>query len=281
MSPAKPDWLRKRLPVGANVQAMEGNLEQNRLHTICQEACCPNQGECFSKGVATFLIMGPTCTRNCRFCDIEPGRPRPLDPTEPARVAAAAADLQLRHVVVTSVTRDDLPDGGAGHFADVVAALRARLPAAAVEILTPDFRGVAGAVDIIIAARPDVFNHNVETVPRLYPAVRPGADYARSLALLAEVGRRSPIAVKSGLMVGLGETREELRTVFHDLAGAGVRLLTIGQYLAPSAAHHPVVRYLPPGEFAELRQEAEAAGIPLVAAAPLVRSSYRADEFCR
>lgn len=279
--PRKPAWLRVTAFSGMGYENVSRLLRHYGLNTVCHAANCPNRGECFNRGTATFLIMGPTCTRNCRFCDIEPGRPRPLDPTEPARGAAAAADLQLRHVVVTSVTRDDLPDGGAGHFADVVAALRARLPAAAVEILTPDFRGVAGAVDIIIAARPDVFNHNVETVPRLYPAVRPGADYARSLALLAEVGRRSPIAVKSGLMVGLGETREELRTVFHDLAGAGVRLLTIGQYLAPSAAHHPVVRYLPPGEFAELRQEAEAAGIPLVAAAPLVRSSYRADEFCR
>lgn len=262
-------------------EEMAGFLASMGLHTVCQSASCPNIGECFSRHTATFMILGDACTRSCGFCGVSHDAPHPVDPDEPRRVAEASVRLGLRYVVVTSVTRDDLPDGGAGHFADVVAALRARLPAAAVEILTPDFRGVAGAVDIIIAARPDVFNHNVETVPRLYPAVRPGADYARSLALLAEVGRRSPIAVKSGLMVGLGETREELRTVFHDLAGAGVRLLTIGQYLAPSAAHHPVVRYLPPGEFAELRQEAEAAGIPLVAAAPLVRSSYRADEFCR
>ena len=223
--------------------------------------------------------MGPTCTRNCRFCDIEPGRPKTLDPTEPQRVASAARGLNLRHVVVTSVTRDDPPDGGARHFAATVAALRQEVPEASIEILTPDFRGVADAVGIVIEAAPDVFNHNVETVPRLYPTVRPGADYRRSLDLLRAVGARSTIVTKSGLMVGVGETRDELIAVFKDLADAGVRVLTIGQYLAPSKDHLPVVRYWHPDEFSDLKREAEIAGIGTVVSAPLVRSSYKADLF--
>lgn len=275
----KPRWLKVSGFSGKGYEDVLRLLQRYGLNTVCHAANCPNRGECFNRGTATFLIMGPTCTRNCRFCDIEPGRPPALDPTEPERVAAAAFELKLRHVVVTSVTRDDLPDGGAGHFAQTVHCLRERLPEASVEILTPDFRDVPNAVDIIIAARPDVFNHNIETVPRLYPAVRPGADYRRSLNLLAEVGRRSEIVTKSGLMVGLGERREEFVAVFKDLAAVGVRVLTIGQYLAPSKDHYPVERYVPPEEFSELKQAAEAVGIARVVAAPLVRSSYKADMY--
>ncbi len=275
----KPSWLRVTGFSGRGYEQVNRLLRHYGLNTVCHAANCPNRGECFNRGTATFLIMGPKCTRNCRFCDIEPGRPAPLDPTEPQRVASASKELNLRHVVVTSVTRDDLPDGGVRHFAATVAALRQELPEASVEILTPDFRGVPEAVDIVVAARPDVFNHNVETVPRLYPTVRPGADYRRSLDLLRAVGDRSDIVTKSGLMVGVGETRDELLPVFKDLADAGVRVLTIGQYLAPSKEHLPVVRYWHPDEFSDLKRAAEAAGIATVVSAPLVRSSYKADVF--
>lgn len=275
----KPAWLKVSGFSGKGYEQVNRLLRHYGLSTVCHAANCPNRGECFNRGTATFLIMGPTCTRNCRFCDIEPGRPGQLDPTEPNRVASAAKELHLRHVVVTSVTRDDLPDGGVRHFAATVAALRQDLPGASIEILTPDFRGVAEAVDIIIDACPDVFNHNVETVPRLYSSVRPGADYRRSLDLLRAVGSRSQIVTKSGLMVGVGETRDELVAVFNDLAAAGVRVLTIGQYLAPSKDHLPVVRYWHPDEFSDLKRAAESAGIGTVVSAPLVRSSYKADLF--
>jgi len=275
----KPDWLKVTGFSGRNYDQVNGLLKRYGLNTVCHAANCPNRGECFNRGTATFLIMGPNCTRNCRFCDVNPGRPAALDPTEPTRVATVSQQLGLKHVVVTSVTRDDLPDGGADHFAATVSAIREALPDATVEILTPDFRNAPGAVETIIRSRPDIFNHNVETVPRLYATIRPGADYRRSLDLLQDVGRRSDIATKSGLMVGLGESEEELRAVFEDLARVGVSILTIGQYLAPSSDHFPVVRYVHPDEFSTLKQSAHQAGIKTVASAPLVRSSYRADEY--
>ena len=275
----KPDWLKVSGFSGRGYEQINHLLRQYGLNTVCQAANCPNRGECFNRGTATFLIMGPRCTRNCRFCDVQPGRPAPLDPSEPENVAAVSEQLKLKHVVVTSVTRDDLPDGGTAHFAATVAAIRERLPAATVEILTPDFKKVPEAVDRIIEMRPDVFNHNIETVPRLYRSVRPAADYRRSLDLLAEVGRRSEIVTKSGLMVGLGEERSEMLVVFADLARAGVKLLTIGQYLAPSKEHHPVVRYVTPDEFDDYGREAKRAGIPQVFSAPLVRSSYKAEAY--
>lgn len=275
----KPDWLKVTAFSGRNYEHVNRLLKRYGLNTVCQAANCPNRGECFNRGTATFLVMGPKCTRNCRFCDVEPGRPAALDPEEPDRVATMAAELNLKHVVVTSVTRDDLPDGGAAHFAATVAALRRRLPAATVEILTPDFRNAPGAVDIIAASRPDVFNHNLETVPRLYPEIRPGADYRRSLTLLEQIGRRNCAVTKSGLMVGLGETEPELVAVFRDLVRVGVKMLTVGQYLSPSGNHYPVVRFLHPDEFSRLKQIALELGIPKVASAPLVRSSYKAEAF--
>ncbi len=256
-------------------------MKDLHLNTVCHAANCPNRGECFNRGTATFLILGPTCTRNCRFCDIAPGKPPLPDIQEPVRVAKAAKTLNLRHVVVTSVTRDDLPDGGATQFARTIEEIRKALPKATVEVLTPDFKNAPDGPRIIMDASPDIFNHNVETVPRLYAQVRPGADYQRSLQLLHRVHKESAIVTKSGLMVGLGETREELQAVFADLARHRVSILTIGQYLAPSKAHIPVVRYVHPDEFDVLKKDAQQAGIPYVASAPLVRSSYRADEFIK
>jgi lipoic acid synthetase len=260
---------------------MEGLLRGHGLHTVCEDARCPNKGECFERGTATFLILGDVCTRDCRFCAVAGGRPGPLDPAEPEEVAAAAAALGLRHVVVTSVTRDDLPDGGAGHFAATIRALRRRLPeGATVEVLVPDFLGSHDALDAVLAERPDVFNHNVETVPRLYPRVRPQADYGRSLDVLGYAARVGGV-VKSGAMVGLGESGEEVRQVMKDLQAVGVRMLTLGQYLRPSPRHLPVVEYVPPAVFAEYRAAGERAGL-VVEAAPFVRSSYRAEEsLCR
>ncbi len=275
----KPEWLKVSGFSGRGYEQINRLLRQYGLNTVCQAANCPNRGECFNRGTATFLIMGPKCTRNCRFCDVQPGRPAALDPDEPENVGAVSEQLKLKHVVVTSVTRDDLPDGGTGHFAATVEAIRSRAPSATIEILTPDFRGVPEAVNRIIEMNPDVFNHNIETVPRLYRSVRPAADYRRSLDLLKEVGRRSEIVTKSGLMVGLGETRTEMLAVFDDLARAGVKLLTIGQYLAPSKEHHPVVRYVTPDEFDSYRQDAKRAGIAQVFSAPLVRSSYKAEAY--
>lgn len=279
VGPRKPPWLKVTAFSGSGYERVSHLLTDQSLHTVCQEANCPNRGECFNRGTATFLIMGPQCTRNCRFCNIQTGRPAALDAGEPARIAEVAARLKLRHVVVTSVTRDDLPDGGAGHFAATVTELRKRLPKASIELLTPDFRDCPEALPIIIKASPEVFNHNVETVPRLYTTVRPGADYRRSLDLLRHMARQSDMVIKSGLMVGLGETNDELEAVFADLADAGVQVLTIGQYLAPSKKHHPIDRYVPPEEFDRLAKAARASGIGKVFAAPLVRSSYRADEY--
>ncbi len=277
--PRKPPWLKVTAFSGSGYERVSHLLADRSLHTVCQAANCPNRGECFNRGTATFLILGPQCTRNCRFCNIQTGRPAPLDPDEPVRIAQVAAQLKLRHVVVTSVTRDDLADGGAGHFASTVTELRKRLPEASIELLTPDFRNCPEAPGIIIRANPEVFNHNVETVPRLYPTVRPGADYRRSLGLLGYMADNSKMVIKSGLMVGVGETMEELEAVFVDLAASGVRVLTIGQYLAPSKKHHPIDRYVPPEEFDRLAEAARATGIGKVFAAPLVRSSYRAEEY--
>jgi lipoic acid synthetase len=275
--PGRPPWLVQRVAPGAfeKVSALLGGLG---LHTVCQSAHCPNIGECFGHGTATFLILGGVCTRGCAFCAVPKGEPVPVDPGEPARLAQAAAALGLRHAVVTSVTRDDLPDGGAGHFAAVIRALRAACPGISVEVLTPDFAGSQAALGAVLAARPDVFNHNIETIPRLYPAVRPGADYRRSLALLAAAARE-PLLVKSGLMLGLGEQQSEIRAVLADLAAAGVRAVTLGQYLRPSPAHLPVVEYIHPEQFRRYEETAYAMGFSHVAAGPLVRSSYHAAAF--
>lgn len=248
------------------------------LHTVCEGAKCPNRATCWHDSAAAFLILGNACTRDCRFCAIpHAAHPAPPDPGEPERLAEAAAAMKLRHVVVTSVTRDDLPDGGAGHFAATLRALRARLPDASVEVLIPDFQGDAAALDIVLAEHPDILNHNLETVERLHPSVRPQADYARSLAVLRHAARAGARA-KSGLMLGMGETDDELHAALRDLREAGVALLTLGQYLPPSPAHHPVARYVPPAEFDRWRETALALGFASVASAPHVRSSYHAEE---
>lgn len=274
----KPDWFQiRRLAVGEKASEVLRIVAENRLNTVCTSARCPNKGQCFAEGTATFMILGEVCTRACRFCDVRTGRPAPMDPGEPSRVAEAARRMGLRFVVVTSVARDDLPDQGAGAFARTIAALKATLPAARVEVLTPDFGGREDLLATVLAEGPHVFNHNVETVERLTPAIRAKATYPRSLGLLRAARRLHPeIPTKSGLMVGLGESREELRRTFGDLAEAGVERLTIGQYLRPSLRHHPVARYYAPEEFAALREEARAAGIRAVLSGPLVRSSYHA-----
>ncbi|MFH1372699.1 MAG: lipoyl synthase [bacterium] len=273
----KPSWLRVKALWGPDHNQLNRLLKRHRVDTVCRAANCPNRGECFGRGTATFLILGPVCTRACRFCDIKPGIPLPPDPDEPRRVAAAAGELKLTHIVVTSVTRDDLADGGAARFAQVTGLLRQTLPAATVELLTPDFAGSTRSFRLLLDCTPDVFNHNVETVPRLYSQVRPQADYRRSLDLLGWMQENSTAITKSGIMVGLGESLTELKVVFADLAARGVAILTIGQYLAPSRQHLPVHRYLPPEEFDMLADEARQAGIPTVISAPLVRSSYRAE----
>ena len=243
----KPDWLKRRLPTGETFNQVRDLIEAGRLHTVCQEAKCPNIWECYSHRTATFLIMGERCTRNCRFCSVAPGPPGPLDPQEPARVAEAVERMGLKYVVVTSVTRDDLPDGGAGHFAATIHEIRRRVPGAEIEVLIPDFQGDPAALETVLRARPDVLNHNIETVPRLYPRVRPQADYRRSLELLRRAGEIAPgIPVKSGLMLGLGERPEEIRQTLQDLRAAGGRILTLGQYLQPSPEHLPVETYVPP-----------------------------------
>ena len=278
MRPRLPSWFRRPLPLGAEGGRVRNLLGQHGLHTVCEGARCPNRAACWHDSAAAFLILGDACTRDCRFCAIpHAARPAPPDPGEPARLADAAAAMGLRHVVVTSVTRDDLRDGGAAHFAAVVRAIRARTPGATVEVLIPDFQGDGAAIDLVLAAAPDIFNHNLETVARLQPAVRPQADYGRSLGVLrhaAQAGAR----VKSGLMLGMGETEAELSATLRDLRAAGVSLLTLGQYLAPSAAHHPVARFVPPAEFDQWRATALALGFASVAAAPHVRSSYHAEE---
>jgi len=254
-------------------------LDELGLNTVCQSAKCPNRGECFSEGTATFLIMGGVCTRDCRFCAIESRQPEPLDPEEPERVAQAAARMGLKHVVVTSVTRDDLPDGGAAHFSATIGAVRALLPKVTVEVLTPDFGGDEASVDVVSAALPDVFNHNVETVPRLYSQVRPKADYERSLRVLARVHEmQAGLPTKSGIMLGLGETAQEVTQVLEDLRGHGVSMVTLGQYLRPGPGQLPVSEFVEPSVFAALAKKARAMGFSAVASAPFVRSSYHAKE---
>ena len=277
--PPKPPWLKRRLPAGPAYQQVRRLMQTGGLHTVCQEACCPNLWECFSCNTSTFMILGATCTRDCRFCAVAHGLPEAPDPEEPERVAAAAAELGLNYVVVTSVTRDDLPDGGAGHFADTIRALRGAMADVRVEVLIPDFKGNAAALRTVLAAGPDVLNHNIETVPRLYPAVRPQADYRQSLQLLERSRRWAPrIPTKSGLMLGLGETEDEVRTTLADLRRVGCAILTLGQYLQPSASHLPVSCYLPPEIFDTWRETALTMGFAEVAAGPFVRSSYHAKE---
>jgi len=281
-----PPWLRKRIPTGEEAARVGRLLAELGLATVCSGAHCPNLPECYARGTATFLILGHTCTRSCRFCAIEKAAPGPLREDEPEAVAEACARLALRHVVITSVTRDDLADGGAAHFARTIRAVRERLPKTIIEVLTPDFQGRTDAIDTVLAALPDIFNHNVETVPRLYPTVRPEADYRRSLDVLAYARRRAPaggaaLYTKSGLMVGLGETADEVRAVLGDLRAAGCDILTLGQYLAPSAAHLPVARFVEPAEFAAWEAEARALGFAAVAAGPFVRSSYQAESVFR
>jgi lipoic acid synthetase len=275
----KPDWLKVRFPGGPGYARIDRMHRQQGLHSVCRSAACPNQGECWSQGTATFMILGGLCTRDCAFCNVGHGPTAPPDPAEPQAVAAAVAELGLRHAVITAVTRDDLADGGAAQFAAVTAAIRALLPGCRVELLISDLRGDRRALATIVAASPDVLGHNLETVPRLYPTVRAGADYRRSLDLLAAARELAPaLPTKSGLMLGLGEEQREVLAVLADLRQAGVGMLTLGQYLQPTRAHLPVTRYLPPAEFAELRDTALAMGFIQVSAGPLVRSSYHAAE---
>jgi lipoic acid synthetase len=277
----KPSWFRiNRLAVGEKASSVLRAIAENDLHTVCTSAACPNKGACFAEGTATFMILGDICTRACRFCNIDTGRPLGEDLGEAERLAEAAAAMDLRFVVVTSVCRDDLPDEGAGAFARTIRALKTRLPAVKVEILVPDFSGREDCLRTVLGAGPHIFNHNLETVERLTPRIRSKAKYHRSLDVLQMVRNMAPeLPRKSGLMVGLGETREELQQAFRDLAEAGVERLTIGQYLRPTLKHHPVVRYYPPNEFAELASDAKAAGIRAVLSGPLVRSSYHAGTF--
>ncbi len=275
----KPDWIRVKAPVSPGYVETLAIVRGNGLYTVCEEAGCPNIGECWEKKHATFLIMGDTCTRACAFCNVKTGLPGTLDPAEPVRVAEATAKLGLKHVVVTSVDRDDLDDGGAAHFAAVIRAIRARCSHTTIEVLTPDFLRKEGAAEIVVAARPDVFNHNLETVPSKYRTVRPGARYFASLRLLQRVKEIDPLMfTKSGIMVGLGEEREEVLQVMDDLRAADVDFLTVGQYLQPSRKHHPVVRFVPPEEFKTLAAIARAKGFLMVSASPLTRSSHHAGE---
>ena len=277
--PRKPDWIRVKAPVGRGYAQTRDIVREHGLHTVCEEAGCPNIGECWEKAHATMMIMGDTCTRACAFCNVRTGLPGALDSDEPENVARAVEKLGLSHVVITSVDRDDLADGGAGHFAAVIRAIRARSPKTTIEILTPDFLRKNGAVDTVMNAPPDVFNHNLETVPRLYLSVRPGARYFASLRLLARVKEIDARAfTKSGLMVGLGETREEIMQVMDDLRAANVDFLTIGQYLQPSRKHAAVARFWTPDEFKALEAIARAKGFLMVSASPLTRSSYHAGE---
>src|SRR4051812_13442345 len=274
----RPDWLRAPAPVGENYRELKSLIDSLKLHTVCESAACPNVGECWNRRTATFMILGNVCTRRCGFCAVQKGAPLAVDFDEPRRVAEACAALSLRYAVVTSVNRDDRKDGGAELFKLTIEAIRARVPGCRVEVLVPDFQGSHEAMDIVMAAAPDVLNHNTETVPRLYRQVRLGARYERSLDMLAYAKRISPGApVKSGLMLGLGETGDEVLSVMRDLRTSGVDILTLGQYLRPSPKHLPIVRYVPPTEFDDLRRAGEQMGFQRVEAGPLVRSSYHAD----
>lgn len=298
----KPPWLKRALPRGSDYEKVRALLSRSNLHTVCQEAKCPNMWECFSKKTSTFMIMGDLCTRNCRFCNVRTGTPSPLDTDEPGRVARAALELGLKYIVITSVTRDDLDDGGAHHFAETIKQIRHILPnGTKVEVLIPDFQGDENALNTVMDAQPDVLNHNIETVPSLYTTVRPEAKYQRSLDLIQRVsqyrksvnsGIKSPepgvtvpeteaIPVKSGIMVGVGESMAELKETITDLYHHGCNILTIGQYLQPSAKHLPVVKYYEPREFDDLKTFAESTGFRSVASGPFVRSSYEADRLCR
>lgn len=278
----KPPWLRVKLPTASQAEKVRGMLRNNRLYTVCEEASCPNLPECFGHGTATFMILGQVCTRRCPFCDVGHGRPLPISDLadEPEKLADTIRNMKLKYVVITSVDRDDLRDGGAKHFADCVRAAREAQPDIKVEVLTPDFRGRMDiALDEMSVEPPDVFNHNMETVPRLYKQARPGADYQWSLDLIKQFGERHPnVPTKSGLMVGLGEEIDEIRAVMRDLRAHGCRMLTIGQYLAPSDSHLPVERYYSPDEFDALREYGESIGFDHVASGPMVRSSYHADK---
>ena len=275
----KPRWLKVRAPGTPGYRRLQRLVRNQGLHTVCEEANCPNIGECWNHGTATFMILGGVCTRACGYCNVEHGQPGPLDPDEPGRVGHAVRTLALEHVVVTSVDRDDLPDGGATAFAETIGAIRSAAPSCRIEVLIPDFGGQADPLDIVLAARPDVLNHNIETVRSQYRRARPGGSYDRALTLLDRARRaRTGLTTKSGVMVGLGETRDELVATFADLRTAGCEVLTIGQYLRPSAAHLPVDRYYHPDEFDELKQVADAAGFLHVESGPLVRSSYHAHE---
>ena len=279
----KPDWLRMKRQGGADYNDVKRLLRTSRLNTVCESANCPNRGECFASRTATFLLLGEVCTRRCTFCNIPGGRVGAADPDEPRRVAEAVRELGLRFAVVTSVNRDDLPDGGAAHFAATIRAIRRLNPGCGVEVLIPDFLGDPLALETVLEARPEVLNHNLETVPRLYPALRPQADYRRSLQVLGRSrqwadGFAVPVDVKTGLMVGVGETFDEVLAVMRDAAAHGVRTLTIGQYLQPTAAHHPVARWVEPAEFARYAEAGRDLGLAWVESGPLVRSSYHARE---
>ena len=275
----KPKWLKAKAPTDPKVVELKRLLREKELHTVCEEASCPNLGECFAKGTATFMIMGDLCTRRCPFCDVAHGRPEPLDENEPRHLADAIELMKLRYVVITSVDRDDLRDGGAGHFAACIAAVRERMPDITIEVLVPDFRGrMDRALSALAPFPPDVFNHNLETVPRLYKQARPGSDYQWSLSLIKSYKQQHPeVVTKSGLMLGLGEEIDEIKQVLADLREHDCDMVTLGQYLQPSRAHLPVMRYVEPSEFAELANHARELGFQNVASGPLVRSSYHAD----
>jgi lipoic acid synthetase len=275
----KPEWIRMKVPDSARFQEIKQVLRENKLHTVCEEASCPNIGECFSNGTATFMILGDICTRRCPFCDVSHGKPLPPDFNEPKNLAATISQMRLRYVVITSVDRDDLMDGGAQHFVDCIRETRALSPEIKIEVLVPDFRGrLETAVEILKVSPPDVMNHNLETVPRLYKQARPGADYQNSLDLLKVFGQLHPeVPTKSGLMLGLGETDEEILEVMRDLRAHGVTMLTLGQYLQPSQHHLPVIRFVTPERFVQFEQEALAMGFTHAACGPMVRSSYHAD----
>ena len=278
--PKKPDWIRVKMPASPEVARIKGLLRKHKLASVCEEAQCPNLGECFSGGTATFMIMGEICTRRCPFCDVAHGRPNPLDENEPRELAEAVAAMSLKYVVVTTVDRDDLRDGGAAHFASCINEMRARSPGLYIEVLVPDFRGrMEVALDILQQTPPDVFNHNLESVPRLYREIRPGSDYQWSLELLKRYKERCPdVLTKSGIMLGLGETKEEVIDVMRDMRAHHIDMITLGQYLQPSRHHLPVARFVHPDEFDELARIADELGFLSVASGPLVRSSYHADK---
>ena len=275
---ARPAWLKVRLPTGPQVEELRRLMRSKSLHTVCEEAHCPNMAECWGAGTATFMILGDTCTRSCGFCAVRSGRPMDLDPDEPGRVGDAVMRMGIGHAVVTSVNRDELPDGGASVFAATIGEIRRRSPGTTVEVLTPDFRGHSDALDVVLAARPDVMAHNVETVPRLYARVRPQAVYERSLEVLRRTHERAPdLVCKTGIMVGLGETEDEVRATMQDIRAQGTDVLTLGQYLRPSPVHLPIERYWSPEEFARFRDAGMAMGYRHVESGPLVRSSYHAE----